>query len=202
MLRRRRPRCSCGSWNGWGCRGGSATRRETAQRRWRLKTAQRRWRPNGATSLAAMVGGGGLRLAGGSRRCARVAACWLAAMACGFAGGWRRSERAKQPSNHRGHRGHRDTEDRNGAASSRHEPSRTLVEPPGCPGSRGLPSGSPKKIVRARGAPSAPSGLALRFPLLRVLCVIGSSERPGVGASLARAEPPSRRAAEPPSRRA
>ena len=78
--------------------GGWATRRETAQRRWRL---------NGATSLAAMVGGGGLRLAGGSRRCARVAACWLAAMACGFAGGWRRSERAKQPSNHRGHRGHR-----------------------------------------------------------------------------------------------
>jgi len=37
------------------------------------------------TSLSAMVGGGGSRLAGGSRRCARLPACWLSAAARGLA---------------------------------------------------------------------------------------------------------------------
>jgi len=39
------------------------------------------------TSLSAMVGGGGSRLAGGSRRCARLPACWLSAAARGLAVG-------------------------------------------------------------------------------------------------------------------
>jgi len=45
----------------------------------------------GATSLAAMVGGGGWRLAGGWQRCARLAAHWLSAAACGGAHGSRQA---------------------------------------------------------------------------------------------------------------
>jgi len=49
------------------------------------------------TSLSAMVGGGGSRLAGGSRRCARLPACWLSAAARGLAIGRGSGQTATTP---------------------------------------------------------------------------------------------------------
>jgi hypothetical protein len=58
-----------------------------------------------------------------------------------------------------------------GNTPSRHETKEDLFDRFRCVSDRSVPSGRPQEIVRARGAPSCPSGLSLRSLLLPALCV-------------------------------